>query len=130
MQSPHLIAAESKKVSVFFKDMLQTGGDFPETMPWGGRRAVAPPIIVLPSCREITQICAQLPMEHKVMRSPKFGQAAVRNRRGVFEMAVAAGLTLAGFSCMLGGSPATRPMRLAREPWLTAPFVLIPERPG
>jgi protein-disulfide isomerase len=45
-------------------------------------------------------------MEHKVMRSPKFGQAAVRNRRGVFEMAAAAGLTIAGFFAVLGDTAA------------------------
>ena len=90
-------------MSVFFKDMLQTGGDFPETMPWGGRRAVAPPIIVLPSCREITQICAQLPMEHKFMRSRKIGQAALASRRDVFETAAEA----------IVGSVMEEPLRLA-----------------
>jgi protein-disulfide isomerase len=40
-------------------------------------------------------------MEHKFMRSPKIGQAALRSRRGVFEMA-AAGLTIAGCLVMLG----------------------------
>jgi protein-disulfide isomerase len=39
-------------------------------------------------------------MEHKFMRSPKIGQAALRSRRGVFEMA--AGLTIAGFFAVLG----------------------------
>jgi protein-disulfide isomerase len=40
-------------------------------------------------------------MEHKFMRSPKIGQAALRSRRGVCEMA-AAGLTIAGFVAVLG----------------------------
>jgi protein-disulfide isomerase len=46
-------------------------------------------------------------MEHKLMRSPKIGQAALRSRRGVFEMAAAAGLTIAGFFAALGvpGAP-------------------------
>jgi protein-disulfide isomerase len=39
-------------------------------------------------------------MEHKFMRSPTIGQAALRSRRGVFEMA--AGLTFAGFFAVLG----------------------------
>jgi protein-disulfide isomerase len=39
-------------------------------------------------------------MEHKFMPSPKIGQAALRSRRGVFEMA--AGLTIAGFFAVLG----------------------------
>jgi protein-disulfide isomerase len=41
-------------------------------------------------------------MEHKFMRSPKIGQADFRRRRGVFEMAAAAGLTIAGFFAVLG----------------------------
>ena len=36
------------------------------------------------------------------MRSPKFGQAALRSRRGVCEMAAAAGLTIVGFFAVLG----------------------------
>jgi len=36
------------------------------------------------------------------MRSPKIGQAALRSRRGVFEMAAAAGLAIAGFFAVLG----------------------------
>jgi len=36
------------------------------------------------------------------MRSPKIGQAAFRSSRGVFEMAAAAGLTIAGFFAVLG----------------------------
>jgi protein-disulfide isomerase len=44
-------------------------------------------------------------MEHKFMRSPKIGQAALRSRRGVFEMTAAAILTIAGFFA-LGGSTA------------------------
>ena len=35
------------------------------------------------------------------MRSPKIGQADFRRRRGVFEMAAAAGLTIAGFFAVL-----------------------------
>jgi protein-disulfide isomerase len=45
-------------------------------------------------------------MEHKFMRSPKIGQAACRGSRGVFEMAAAAGLTIAGFFAVLGDPPA------------------------
>jgi protein-disulfide isomerase len=45
-------------------------------------------------------------MEHKFMRSPKTGQAALRSRRGVFEMAAAAGLTIASFFAVLGGPAA------------------------
>jgi protein-disulfide isomerase len=41
-------------------------------------------------------------MEHKFMRSPKIGQAALRSRRSVFEVAAAAGLTIAGFFAVLG----------------------------
>jgi protein-disulfide isomerase len=41
-------------------------------------------------------------MEQKFMRSPKIGQAALRSRRGVFEMAAAAGLAIAGFFAVLG----------------------------
>ncbi len=36
------------------------------------------------------------------MRSPKLGQAALTTRRGVFETAAAAGLTVAGFFAVLG----------------------------
>lgn len=36
------------------------------------------------------------------MRSPQIGQAALRSRRGAFEMAAAAGLTIAGFFVVLG----------------------------
>jgi protein-disulfide isomerase len=43
-------------------------------------------------------------MEHKLMRSPKTGQVALRSRRGVFEMA--AGLTIASFFAVLGGPAA------------------------
>ena len=45
------------------------------------------------------------------MRSPKIGQADFRRRRGVFEMAAAAGLTIAGFFAVLcdpAGSGARR----------------------
>jgi len=45
-------------------------------------------------------------MEHKFMRSPKIGQAALRSRRGVFEMTAAALLTIAGFFAVLGGPAA------------------------
>jgi hypothetical protein len=38
-------------------------------------------------------------------------------------------LTLAGL-LVLGAPWARRRMRLASEPWPTAPFVLMPERPG
>jgi protein-disulfide isomerase len=40
------------------------------------------------------------------MRSPKIGQAAQRSRLGAFEMAAAAGLTIAGFFAVLGDSAA------------------------
>ena len=40
------------------------------------------------------------------MRSPKIGQAALRSRRGVFAMAAAAGLTIAGFFAVLGNPAA------------------------
>jgi protein-disulfide isomerase len=45
-------------------------------------------------------------MEHKFMRSPKIGQAALRSRRGGFEIEAAAVLTIAGFFAALG-VPAT-----------------------
>src|SRR5438128_1922757 len=41
-------------------------------------------------------------MEQKFMRSPKFGQAALRSHRGMFEIAAAAGLTIAGCFAVLG----------------------------
>jgi protein-disulfide isomerase len=50
------------------------------------------------------EIWAKLPMEHKFMRSPKIGQAALKSRRGAFETAAAAGLTIAGFFAVLGDS--------------------------
>ena len=67
---------------------------------------LAKTINVLPSGRVIRQICAQLPMEHKFMRSPKIGQSALRSRLGAFEMAAAVGLTIAGFFAVFGNPAA------------------------
>lgn len=48
---------------------------------------------------------------------------------GATGLALSGFLTLAGL-LMLGGPRAMRRLRLSCEPWLTACFVLIPERPG
>jgi hypothetical protein len=44
-------------------------------------------------------------------------------------MAFSIFLTLAGL-LLIGGPAAMRRLRLASQPWRSAPFVLIPERPG
>jgi protein-disulfide isomerase len=45
-------------------------------------------------------------LEHEVMQAPRNGRTTLRRHYGFLEIAVAAGLTLAGFFCVLGGPPA------------------------
>jgi outer membrane biosynthesis protein TonB len=60
---------------------------------------------------------------------PAPGGAAGGSAAGTSGLALAGFLTLAGL-LLLGAPRAMRRLRLSCEPWLTACFVLIPERPG